>query len=219
MVVWTVILPPTAIAVVTLLVLSLGVAQAGQSGQVTHDSVLIGMHFVSDGNHDNLGSAFEGKDPLNVTPGLSDYLKYMPRDLAHMSYADFWRWWYELERCSLQEADGLGGGASASMRTGGVSGPRRTRFQGQTSFTATIARTADEPISEPDGPLIRPIATIRAGMSSGSGLRLPLRRPRLFGSPQWSPADPALASAPPADRVAALDSKGRPGRPSNEDNA
>lgn len=104
MVVWTVILPPTAIAVVTLLVLSLGVAQAGQSGQVTHDSVLIGMHFVSDGNPDNLGSAFEGKDPLNVTPGLSDYLKYMPRDLAHMSYADFWRWWYELERYKGDEA-------------------------------------------------------------------------------------------------------------------
>lgn len=72
-------------------------ANTSQSGSMDKDDVLLGMHFTSD-NGDAEARGLNGGDPINVTPGYSDYVKYMPEDLKHMSYADFWYWWYTLER-------------------------------------------------------------------------------------------------------------------------
>lgn len=74
-------------------------ALAGQSGHAAHDSVLIGMHFTdNDGDKDAAIVGATKGDPINVFPGFKDYLKYMPEDVARMSYADFWLWWYDIER-------------------------------------------------------------------------------------------------------------------------
>ncbi len=64
------------------------------SGQAGHSNVLLGMHFA----HQNRDCNTRGDSKEDVIPGFWDYAKYMPEDLAHMSYADFWHWWYEFER-------------------------------------------------------------------------------------------------------------------------
>lgn len=80
-----------------LLCTGLSRAHADLSGSATHENVLIGMHFL-DGSSDDAARALNGGDPVNIAPAFYDYLKYMPEDLKHMSYADFWRWWWDLER-------------------------------------------------------------------------------------------------------------------------
>lgn len=71
------------------------VPRGGFDGHAAHDEVLIGMHFIDKSN----GNAMElSADPVDVTPNFDDYLRYMPEDVARMSYADFWRWWYVFER-------------------------------------------------------------------------------------------------------------------------
>lgn len=79
---------------------------AGQSGSIGHDDVLLGMHFV-DSDGDRQARGLNGGDPIGVVPGFPDYVKYMPEDLKHMSYADFWYWWFSLERYKGDEK-GLG---------------------------------------------------------------------------------------------------------------
>jgi hypothetical protein len=69
--------------------------------------MLLGMHFIN--NHvdkalkDRKAGAF---DPaaIAIGPGFMDYLHYASEDLEHVSYVDFWRWWYELERYKGDEA-------------------------------------------------------------------------------------------------------------------
>lgn len=86
-------------------------ANTSQSGSMDKDDVLLGMHFTAN-NGDAEARNLNGGDPINVTPGYYDYGKYMPEDLKHMSYADFWYWWYTLERYKgdergLMELDAL----------------------------------------------------------------------------------------------------------------
>ena len=61
---------------------------------ITSDRVLLGMHFVEDG----AGPSPASSVPEANFPWFGDYVKYMPDDLKYVSYADFWRWWYNLER-------------------------------------------------------------------------------------------------------------------------
>ena len=64
------------------------------SGTAGHEHVLLGMHFL----HQNTDCNVRRRDPVDIAPSLWDYIRYMPEDLEHMSYADFWHWWYEFER-------------------------------------------------------------------------------------------------------------------------
>ena len=84
--------------IIMAIVTSTGVcARTTVSGSAKHENVLIGMHFI-DGSSDDAARALNGGDPVNIAAGFYDYLKYMPEDLTHFSYADFWRWWFTLER-------------------------------------------------------------------------------------------------------------------------
>lgn len=76
-------------------------------GQADHDQVLLGMHFIQS----KIAKALRKRkdtafDPATLAPvaGFWDYITYMSADLAHVSYADFWRWWSELERYKGDEA-------------------------------------------------------------------------------------------------------------------
>ena len=70
-------------------------AVPAQNGQARHDDILVGFHYGDLSNH-------EGRRqldyPRNVWPFFRDYLDYMADEVAATSYADFWRWWYILER-------------------------------------------------------------------------------------------------------------------------
>lgn len=79
--------------VLLLLAGMIGACEAG-SGKAGHENVLLGMHFA----HNQRDCNTRGDGMLNVVPGFWDYVKYMPEDLEHMSYIDFWHWWYEFER-------------------------------------------------------------------------------------------------------------------------
>ncbi len=68
--------------------------QIAYSGKATHENVLLGMHFL----HANTDCNAKGRDPVDIAPSFGDYTRFMPEDLRHMSYADFWHWWYEFER-------------------------------------------------------------------------------------------------------------------------
>lgn len=85
--------------IIMAIVTSTGItgAQAAVSGSAKHENVLIGMHFI-DGTSDDAARALDGGDPVNLVAGFYDYVKYMPEDFKQMSYADFWRWWFTLER-------------------------------------------------------------------------------------------------------------------------
>ena len=87
-------LPEKLSVAVLFLASGMCVARAGQPGQMTHDHVLLGMHFL----HTQSDNNATGEGVANVTPGFWDYVTYMPEDLAHVSYADFWHWWSEFER-------------------------------------------------------------------------------------------------------------------------
>jgi hypothetical protein len=82
------------------------------SGNATHDEMLLGMHFI-EGSPERAVREAQARNPsikpeemLNVASmaGLDDYINYMPEDLAHYSYADFWKWWHEFERYKGDEA-------------------------------------------------------------------------------------------------------------------
>jgi len=77
-----------------LLLLSNAACSKAGSGQAGHRNVLLGMHFA----HSQRDCNTRGNNPEDVVAGFWDYVKYMPEDLARMSYADFWHWWYEFER-------------------------------------------------------------------------------------------------------------------------
>ncbi len=64
------------------------------SGAMTHDNVLLGIHFL----HERADCNTTGAGILNVAPSFWDYTEKMPEDLKRISYADFWHWWYEFER-------------------------------------------------------------------------------------------------------------------------
>lgn len=72
-------------------------AVAGQSGVARHDNVLLGFHFVPD-HADETAKALPHIDRSGLAPGFWDYCAHMPEDLRYVSYADFWYWWYTLER-------------------------------------------------------------------------------------------------------------------------
>ena len=97
----------TAVAIVAGIA---GMAQAGQGGNATHDEVLLGMHFIEgNGDAQAIQATAKKSTPKDVANALSiaaldDYLKYMPDDLKQMSYADFWKWWFEFERYKGDEA-------------------------------------------------------------------------------------------------------------------
>ena len=82
----------------------------GMSGQATHDEVLIGMHFFEGGGDAKAPALLARKAaPSEIANAISvncfdDCIKYIPQDLAHMSYADFWKWWFEFERYKGDEA-------------------------------------------------------------------------------------------------------------------
>ena len=66
----------------------------GVKGTASHEDVLLGMHFM----HERADCNVTGEGRENVVPSFWDYVESMPEDLGHMSYADFWHWWYEFER-------------------------------------------------------------------------------------------------------------------------
>lgn len=63
--------------------------------QFKTDSILIGSHYGDMSNHEGRNKS---EYPLNIWPFFCDYVKYMKDDMLKTSYADFWRWWYVLER-------------------------------------------------------------------------------------------------------------------------
>ncbi len=67
----------------------------GQNGTLTKDEILLGFHY---GDMSNQLGRDEKDHPLNIWPFFEDYLTYMEDELLTTSYADFWRWWYVLER-------------------------------------------------------------------------------------------------------------------------
>ena len=85
----------TRIAVMAALAASsCALSAAGQSGQATHDNVLLGIHFL----HQRADCNTTKDRFQDATPSIWDYFRQMPEDVAHISYADFWHWWYEFER-------------------------------------------------------------------------------------------------------------------------
>jgi len=74
------------------------------------DSVLMGFHYADHSNSDRCRDT--NNHPTNIYPYFQDYLEYMEDDLLASSYADFWRWWYILERykgdeLGMGELDGI----------------------------------------------------------------------------------------------------------------
>ncbi|MCL2815714.1 MAG: hypothetical protein FWD23_14045 [Oscillospiraceae bacterium] len=60
------------------------------------ENILMGFHYA---DFSNCNRVREMKNyPLNIYPYFEDYLEFMESDLLQSSYADFWRWWYILER-------------------------------------------------------------------------------------------------------------------------
>jgi hypothetical protein len=74
------------------------------------DSILMGFHYA---DHSNCDRTRDTNDyPINIYPYFHDYLEYMEEDLCTSNYADFWRWWYILERykgdeLGMGELDGI----------------------------------------------------------------------------------------------------------------
>jgi hypothetical protein len=68
---------------------------AGFDGRTAGDEILLGFHYGDMSNHEGRNDT---DHPLNVWPYLEDYLKYLEADMSKTSYANFWRWWYILER-------------------------------------------------------------------------------------------------------------------------
>jgi len=79
---------------VILIVLGCGAGAYGQSGQMSHGSAALGIHFIG-GRQDAVPAKESFADAF---PTIWDYFRYMPEDIACMSYADFWHWWHEFER-------------------------------------------------------------------------------------------------------------------------
>ncbi len=67
----------------------------GQNGSLSKDEILIGIHY---GDMSNQVGRDQKDHPLNIWPFFEDYLTYMEDELSTTSYADFWRWWFVLER-------------------------------------------------------------------------------------------------------------------------
>ena len=65
------------------------------NGSTGLDEILIGLHYGD-------VSLNEGRDqrdhPRNIWPYFDDYAKFLADEMALTSYADFWRWWFILER-------------------------------------------------------------------------------------------------------------------------
>jgi hypothetical protein len=66
-----------------------------QNGNLTKDEILVGFHY---GDMSNQIGRDQKDHPLNIWPFFEDYLTYMEDELLTTSYADFWRWWFVLER-------------------------------------------------------------------------------------------------------------------------
>ena len=66
-----------------------------QKGQTSRDEILLGLHYGDISNHKGRR---EVDYPRNIWPFFQDYIKHMEDDMLATSYADFWRWWYILDR-------------------------------------------------------------------------------------------------------------------------
>lgn len=73
---------------------------APADGHARRDHVLLGLHFL----HSRLDCNARTRGLEDIVPTFLDYVDHMPEDLEAMSYADFWHWWYELERFKGDEA-------------------------------------------------------------------------------------------------------------------
>ena len=60
------------------------------------DSILMGFHYMDGSNMEHIRDPINY--PINIYPYFEDYLVYMENDMLQSNYADFWRWWYVLER-------------------------------------------------------------------------------------------------------------------------